>query len=70
MIVGRRELINRLRKHPLMRAVRADKTCLMVLERTLHLFRDPEKLRRENPTYRMVSTPLAALRARAEKLLA
>ena len=69
IIVGKRALIERLRKHPLMRAVRVDKTCLMVLERTLHLFRDPARLRREHPTYRMVSTPLETLRARSAKLL-
>lgn len=69
VIVGRKELVNRLRKHPLMRAMRADKTCLMFLERTLHLFRDPDKLRSENPTYRMLSTPLEALRVRAQTLL-
>jgi len=68
-IVGRRELIQRVRKHPLMRAVRVDKTCLMVLERTLHLFRDPERLRREHPTYRMITTPLETLRARAKTLI-
>jgi L-seryl-tRNA(Ser) seleniumtransferase len=68
VIVGRKELINRLRKHPLMRAVRIDKTCLMVLERTLHLFRDPELLRREHPTYRMICAPLEALRQRARAL--
>jgi L-seryl-tRNA(Ser) seleniumtransferase len=69
VIVGRKELIQRIRKHPLMRAMRVDKTCLMVLERTLHLFRDPERLRREHPTYRMISTPVEALRARAKALV-
>ena len=69
VIVGRRELIGRLRKHPLMRAMRVDKTCLLVLERTLHLFRNPELLRREHPTYRMICTPLDALRARAKALV-
>jgi L-seryl-tRNA(Ser) seleniumtransferase len=69
IIVGRQDLIQRLRQHPLMRAVRVDKTCLMLLERTLHLFRDPDKLRRENPTYRMLATPLETLRARAQTLL-
>jgi L-seryl-tRNA(Ser) seleniumtransferase len=69
IIVGRRELIDRLRKHPLMRAVRADKTCLMVLERTLHLFRNPERLRHEHPTYRMICVPVGALRRRAETLV-
>jgi len=68
IIVGRKPLIDRLRKHPLMRALRVDKTCLMVLERTLHLFRSPELLRREHPTYRMISTPVGALRERAKTL--
>ena len=68
VIVGRKELIERLRKHPLMRAMRVDKTCLMALERTLHLFRDPELLRREHPTYRMICTPLDMLHARAKAL--
>jgi L-seryl-tRNA(Ser) seleniumtransferase len=69
VIVGRKDLIGRLRKHPLMRAMRADKTCLLVLERTLHLFRNPELLRREHPTYRMLSTPVGALRTRAKALV-
>ena len=69
IIVGRKHLIERLRKHPLMRAMRADKTCLLVLERTLHLFRDPDRLRREHPTYRMMCTPVGALRRRAKALV-
>jgi L-seryl-tRNA(Ser) seleniumtransferase len=69
IIVGRKELIDRLRKHPLMRAVRIDKSCLLVLERTLHLFRDPELLRRENPTYRMICTTLETLHQRARRLV-
>jgi L-seryl-tRNA(Ser) seleniumtransferase len=68
IVVGRKALIDRLRRHPLMRAVRADKTCLMVLERTLQLFRDPERLRRDHPTYRMIGTPPAELEARAREL--
>ncbi len=68
VIVGQKALIEKLRRHPLMRAVRVDKTCLMVLERTLQLFRDPGRLPREHPTYRMISTPPDALQERAEKL--
>jgi L-seryl-tRNA(Ser) seleniumtransferase len=68
VIVGRKGLVEKLRKHPLMRAVRVDKTCLMVLERTLHLFRDPARLPREHPTYRMICTPPDALNSRAKKL--
>ena len=68
VIVGRKMLIDKLRRHPLMRALRVDKTCLMVLERTLQLFRDPARLPLEHPTYRMMSTPPVVLRARAKKL--
>ena len=67
IIVGKKALIEKLRKHPLMRAVRVDKTCLMVLERTLQLFRDPARLRNEHPTYRMICTPLAELRNARQK---
>jgi L-seryl-tRNA(Ser) seleniumtransferase len=68
VIVGKKALIDRLRRHPLMRAVRVDKTCLMVLERTLHLFRDPDRLRHEHPTYRMICTSRDALKSRAQEL--
>jgi L-seryl-tRNA(Ser) seleniumtransferase len=70
IVVGRKDLIARLRKHPLMRAVRTDKTCLLVLERTLQLFRSPDRLRTEHPTYRMLCTPIETLRARAQALAA
>lgn len=70
IIVGRKPLIARLRKHPLMRAVRVDKTCIMLLERTLPLFRDMERLRAEHPVYRMLSTPQKTLAERAERLRA
>jgi L-seryl-tRNA(Ser) seleniumtransferase len=68
IIVGKKSLIDKLRRHPLMRAVRVDKTCLMILERTLQLFRDPTRLRNEHPTYRMICTPPANLKSRAKKL--
>jgi len=70
IIVGKRPCIERIRKHPLARALRVDKTCLLALERTLHLFRDPELLVRENPTYRMLATTPETLRVRAEALAA
>ncbi len=68
VIVGRKALIDKLRKHPLMRAFRVDKTCLMLLERTLHLFRDPARLSSKHPLYRMMSTPVDALKLRATEL--
>jgi L-seryl-tRNA(Ser) seleniumtransferase len=68
IIVGKKELIAKIRKHPFMRAARVDKTCILFLERTLAMFRDPDRLRRENPTYVMMTTSIEAVRARAEAL--
>ena len=68
IIVGKRQCIERIRKHPLARALRVDKTCLLALERTLHLFRDVDLLVRENPLYRMLSATPQTLRQRAEAL--
>jgi L-seryl-tRNA(Ser) seleniumtransferase len=66
IIVGKKALIARIRKHPLARALRVDKSCLMALERTLQLFRDPARLATTHPLYRMLATPLPVLHARAE----
>ncbi|MCP4378120.1 MAG: L-seryl-tRNA(Sec) selenium transferase [bacterium] len=68
VIVGRKDLIARIRKHPLARAMRADKSCLMVLERTLQMFREPEKLAQCHPLYRVLATTDDVLKARAETL--
>jgi L-seryl-tRNA(Ser) seleniumtransferase len=68
IIVGRRACIEKIRKHPLYRAMRVDKSCLMVLERTLMLFRDMDRLKREHPTYRMLAATGDELRKRADAL--
>lgn len=65
VIVGRRELIAKIRKHPLARAIRADKSCLSALSATLLQYLKDEALR-EIPVWRMISTPPAEIRARAE----
>jgi L-seryl-tRNA(Ser) seleniumtransferase len=68
IIVGRKDLIARVRSHPLFRAVRSDKVSLMALERTLMLFRDPERLATTHPLYRMLAQTPDELRDRAERL--
>jgi L-seryl-tRNA(Ser) seleniumtransferase len=68
ILVGRAEAIQRVGKHPLARALRPDKSCLMVLERTLALFRDPDRLARQHPLYRMLAMEEPDLRKRAESL--
>jgi len=65
IVVGRAELVERLRRHPLQRALRADKLTLAALEGTLQLYLDaPERI----PVLRMLRQEPAAVRARAERL--
>jgi L-seryl-tRNA(Ser) seleniumtransferase len=68
IVVGRAELVERLRRHPLQRALRADKLTLASLEGTLGLYLDPERARREIPVLRMLDESLETVRARAERL--
>ncbi len=68
IVVGRKHLVDRLRRHPLQRALRADKLTLAALEGTLLLYLDPEGARRRIPVLRMLDEPVEAVRARAERL--
>jgi L-seryl-tRNA(Ser) seleniumtransferase len=69
-VVGRADLVEKLRRHPLQRALRADKLTLAALEGTLALYLDPARALREVPVLRMLHEPLEAVRARAERLAA
>ena len=65
IVVGRAELVEQLRRHPLQRALRADKLSLAALEGTLGLYLGrPEEI----PVLRMLREPADAVRARAERL--
>ena len=68
IVVGNAELVERLRRHPLQRAVRADKLTLAALEGTLALYLEPERALREVPVLRMALENADAVRARAERL--
>ncbi len=68
IVVGRAELVERLRRHPLQRALRADKLTLAALEGTLGLYLDPARARAEIPVLRMLDEPIEAIRSRAERL--
>jgi L-seryl-tRNA(Ser) seleniumtransferase len=68
IVVGRADLVERLRRHPLQRALRADKLSLAALEGTLGLYLEPDRALREVPVLRMVSEPSATVRARAQRL--
>jgi L-seryl-tRNA(Ser) seleniumtransferase len=65
IIIGRAELIETLKRHPLARAMRADKLCLAALSATLDHYRRGEALDKI-PVWRMISLTPDAIRARAE----
>ena len=69
MIVGRRDLISRIRTNPLHRAMRIDKLTLAGLEATLRLSLDGERGRDRIPTLRMISEPANSVRQRARRAL-
>ena len=67
IVVGRADLVERLRRHPLQRALRADKLTLAALEGTLRVYLDaPERI----PVLRMLGQDGATVQARAERLAA
>ncbi|HMC55692.1 MAG TPA: L-seryl-tRNA(Sec) selenium transferase [Gemmatimonadaceae bacterium] len=68
IVVGAATALQRLRENPLLRALRVDKLTLAALEATLLLYREPERAMREVPVLAMLSLPVEALRARADRL--
>lgn len=68
LIVGKAALVGRLRKHPLYRALRADKLALAVLENTLESYRRGAALQ-EVPVLRMLAIPQAEIKTRAQSLI-
>jgi L-seryl-tRNA(Ser) seleniumtransferase len=69
ILVGRSEVVVRLKKNPLNRALRVDKLTLAALEATLYAY-EAGTARETVPTLRMLTEPLASIRRRAERLLA
>ena len=68
IVVGRADLVERLKRHPLHRALRIDKLSLAALEATLLLYLEPQRALREVPVLRMLHEDASAVRARAERL--
>ncbi|PMR75744.1 L-seryl-tRNA(Sec) selenium transferase [Billgrantia endophytica] len=70
IIVGKRELVANIKRHPLKRALRLDKLTLTALEATLRLYRDSDTPQREIPTLALLTRSEASIAETGERLLA
>jgi L-seryl-tRNA(Ser) seleniumtransferase len=68
LILGRKEYIAKIQKHPLTRAVRIDKLTLAALEATLLEYADEEGAKEKIPTVRMLLEDTEKIRVRAKKI--
>ena len=66
IILGRADIVKRLKRHPLIRAFRVDKTTLAGLQATLLAYLE-DKAAAEIPVWRMISTDIKTLNRRAKK---
>jgi len=69
LILGREDLIQRLAKNPLARAMRLDKLSLACLEVTLRIYREGKDVEKEIPVLSALTAPMEAIRRRAERLV-
>lgn len=69
VILGRKDLIDAVRKNQLTRALRIDKLTLLALEETLRIYRDEQAALREIPTLRMILQSHRSLKLKARRLV-
>ena len=69
IILGRKPLVEAIRKNQLSRALRIDKLTLLALEETLRIYRDESAAIKEIPTLQMILAPYEQLKSKARRLL-
>ncbi len=68
IIAGRKKYIEKMKKHPLARALRVDKMTFAAMEETLKKYRDTEKALRDIPILHMITEPADSMQTRAYRL--
>jgi L-seryl-tRNA(Ser) seleniumtransferase len=68
LIVGKRELIDKINKNPLKRCFRLDKMTIAALEAVLRLYTDPSQVRMHIPAFAMLTRPLLEIESSAARL--
>jgi L-seryl-tRNA(Ser) seleniumtransferase len=69
LIVGRKDLVSRLKRSPMKRALRIDKLRLAALEATLKIYRNPARLAEDLPTMRLLARPRRHIEETARRLV-
>ncbi len=69
IIVGSKDILERIKKNPINRALRIDKMTLAALEATLRLYRDETKAVAAIPTLRMLTMPVNRILTKARRLV-
>jgi L-seryl-tRNA(Ser) seleniumtransferase len=69
IIVGKKQLIDKIKRNPLKRALRIDKVTLAGLVEVINLYKDPRRLSKRLPILKDLTRPLADINALAQRVL-